>query len=55
MIMKVNCISQFMSIVYPSHTQLNAQQGAETSVQQVFDSIVISIVRKETNMTLYWF
>ena len=32
--------------MYPRHTQLNAQQGTETSAQHVFDSIAISVVKK---------
>lgn len=36
MIMKVNCIGQSMTIVYPSHTQLNVWQGIETSAQHIW-------------------
>ena len=36
MIMKVSCISQSITIVYPSHTQLNVWQGIETSAQHIW-------------------
>ena len=36
MIMKVSCISQSITIVYPSHTQLNVWQDIETSAQHIW-------------------
>lgn len=54
-IIEVNLINQSVTIVYTSHTQLNAHQGTETSAQHVFDSIVISVVKKEKCLTSYWF
>lgn len=54
-IIEVSLTSQSVTIVYPNHTQLNAQQGTETSAQHVFDSIVISVAKKEKCLTSYWF